>query len=376
MTALVKGLALAVVVLAYAPSEVTAWDRGRARVFATLPDGSSGPEGLEVDSHGRVYVTTFGFTAAGAVSGEGQLFVFDDDGRLIRQVSIDGSSAHLLGLRFHPMTGALLVNDFGNGQVLQVDPKTGSSKIFMTLPSPLPHGTPPGAGLNDITFDRAGNVYVSDSFQGIVWKTGKDGGVASPWVDSPLLRTTGVPPFGANGLRFNQEETAMFVANTGDDTVIEIPAMSSKSGPVAGMPSVFTNSVNGADGLLIDDDDNLWVVANQADEIVVIDPTGKAISKLGDFGGLDDGSPIQMLFPASLRFHGKDLLVTNLSLDLRVFNASFVSVDSEWCAQVSRYTVVKIPARILGFSGGKGEDEDRDRDHHGNQQDEDRERRR
>ena len=251
---------------------------------------------------------------------------------------------------------------------------TGSSKVFMTLPTPLPHGTPPGAGLNDITFDSAGNVYVSDSFQGIVWKTGKDGGLASPWVDSPLLRTTGVPPFGANGLRFNQEESAMFVANTGDDTVIEIPVTSSPSGPVPGTPFVFANSVNGADGLLIDEDDNLWVVANQADEIVVIDPTGKAISKLGDFGGIADKSPIQMLFPASLRFLGKDLIVTNLSLDLRVFNASFVTVDSEWCAQVSRYTVVRIPARILGF--GKGENEDEDSDHRGHSQGEDREHKR
>jgi sugar lactone lactonase YvrE len=352
MRALVKGLTLVLVVLATAPSDARAWDRGRARVFATLPAGSSGPEGLEVDAQGRVYVTTFGFTATGAASGEGQLFVFDDHGRLIRQVSIAGSSVHLLGLRFHPMTGALLVNDFGNAQVLAVDPVTGSSKVFMTLPSPLPHGTPPGAGLNDITFDSAGNVYVSDSFQGIVWKTSKDGGLASAWVDSPLLRTTGVPPFGANGLRFNRDESAMFVANTGDDTIIEIPAMSSPSGPAAGKPSVFANSVNGADGLIFDEDGNLWVVANQADEVVVIDPTGKAISKLGDFGGLDDGSPIQMLFPASLRFHGKDLLVTNLSLDLRLFMPSFATVDSEYCAQVSRYTVVKIRARILGFGGG------------------------
>ena len=358
MSALTKGLTLTLtlVVLATAPSPARAWNRGRARVFATLPAGASGPEGLEVDGHGMVYVTTFGFTATGAASGEGQLFVFDRRGNLIRQVSISGSSAHLLGLRFHPETGALLVNDFGNAQVLKVDPVTGSSSVFMTLPSPLPHGTPPGAGLNDITFDAAGNVYVSDSFQGIVWKTGKDGGVASVWVDSPLLRTTGVPPFGANGLRFNREETAMFVANTGDDTVIEIPVTSSGSGPVAGTPSVFTNSVNGADGLIVDQDDNLWVAANQADEIVVIDPTGKAISKLGDFGGLDDGAPIQLLFPASLRFLGDELIVTNLALDLRLFNASFVTVDSEYCAQVSRYTVVKMPARIRGF-GRKDADE-------------------
>jgi sugar lactone lactonase YvrE len=341
-----KQLALALAVLAVsaaAPDRASAWDRGAARIFAVLPAGASGPEGLEVDSEGRVYVTTFGFTAGGSASGLGQLYVYDADGGLLRQVSIAGSSPHLLGLRFHPMTGALLVIDFGRAQVLDVDPNTGNSSVFMSLP-PLPHPSL-GSGLNDVTFDQAGNVYVSDSFQGIVWKTGPHGGVASLWLDTPLLRTTGVPPFGANGLRFNRNETAMFVANTGDDTLIKVPVV----GGAPGVPEVFTNSINGADGVIIDDEDNLWVVANQADEIVVVDPTGKAISKLGDFGGLRDGSPVHMLFPASLRFLGDSLLVTNLALDLRLINPSFEAVDSVWCAQVSRYTVVKIDARIRGF---------------------------
>jgi len=350
MRGLKIGITLALLAWAALPEQGRAWDRGHAHVFATLPAGASGPEGLEVDREGRVYVTTFGFTSAGPASGAGQLFVFDQDGDLLRQVAIAGASPHLLGLRFHPNTGALLVIDFGNAKVLEVDPHTGASTVFMSLPSPLPHPTLPlGTGLNDLTFDRAGNVYVSDSFQGVVWTTGQQGGVGSVWVDSPLLRTTGVPPFGANGLRFNRGETAMFVANTGDDTIIEVPAMAGMAGPSAGTPSVFTNGINGADGLLVDGDDNLWVVANQADEIVVVDPTGKAIAKLGDFGGLAHGSPIQMLFPASIRFHGDGLLVTNLSHDLRLIDPSFESVGSEWCAQVSRYTVVRLRARLRGF---------------------------
>jgi sugar lactone lactonase YvrE len=343
MTPFTKRLAVFVAVLATMPAEVRGWDRGHARVFATLPAEAAGPEGLEVDSHGRVYAASFGFTAAGSVTGNGKIFVFDDDGRPLREVTVAGSSPHLLGLRFHP-DGDLLVIDFGNAQVLKVDPRSGSSSVFMTLPT-LPDPSL-GAGLNDITFDRAGNVYVSDSFQGVVWRTGPAGGVATVWVNSPLLRTTGVPPFGANGLRFNNEENAMFVANTGNDTVVEIPVTWGTSGPAPGTPSVFANSVNGADGLLVDDEDNLWVVANQSDEIVVIDPTGKAIAKLGDFDGLRDGAPVGLLFPASLRFLGKELLVTNLSLDLRLFNPAFTSVDSEWCAQVSRYTIVRIRTRL------------------------------
>jgi sugar lactone lactonase YvrE len=344
MTGRIGGMALSLLVAAAVPSQADAWNRGRARTFATLPAGASGPEGLEVDDEGNVYVATFGFTASGPEAGEGQLYVYERDGRLRRQVSVHGSSAHLLGLHFRPATRTLLVIDFGNAQVLDVDPRTGASSVYMTLPA-LPRPDL-GAGLNDITLDRAGNAYVSDSFQGIVWRRSSAGPAqASAWVESELLRTSGVPPFGANGLRFNHGETAMFVANTGNDTVVRIPAAPAPQAPhdlVAGTPEVFTNSINGADGLLVDEDDNLWVVANQADEIVVVDPAGKAISKLGDFGGLRDGSPVQLLFPASLRFLREDVLVTNLSLDLRLFGASLVAIDSEWCAQVSRYTISRI----------------------------------
>jgi sugar lactone lactonase YvrE len=329
------------------PSLAGAWNRHRARTFATLPEGTPAAEGLEVDADGNAYVTTFGFTPSGPVQGPGQLLVFNRAGRLVRQVPIAGSSANLLGLAFHPQTGALLVVDFGAAQVLAVHPETGASSVFMTLP-PLPRPAL-GASLNDVTFDRAGNVYVSDSFQGVVWRTTRDGGVATVWVDDPLLRTTGVPPFGANGLRFDGRESALFVANTGNDTVVKVPVVGGPPGTTgtAGTPEVFVNAINGADGLLVDADDNLWVVANQSDEIVVVDPSGRAVAKLGDFDGLSEkGAPVGLLFPASLRFSGDALLVTNLALDVRLFNPSFATIDSPWTAQVTRNTIARLPARI------------------------------
>jgi sugar lactone lactonase YvrE len=340
----VQPLALGFALLGALPLRASAFDRERAVTFAVLPEGATGPEGIEVDGAGNVYVATFGFNAQGGVTGSGQIFVFDHAGKLLRQLSVAGSTPNLLGLAFHPTTHALLVIDFGAGQVLDVNPFTGASTPFMTLPATLPE--PGGAGLNDLTFDSAGNVYVSDSFQGVVWRTTAAGGTAAVWVDSPLLRTSGVPPFGANGLRFDKAGTALFVANTGSDTVVKVPVA---SGGAAGAPEVFVNGVNGADGLVVDGDDNIWVVANQSDEVVVLDPTGRVVAKLGDFGGIRDGSPVGMLFPASLRFSGESLLVTNLSLDGRLFG--FTTVDSEWCAQVKRYTVVKIPARIPHVAG-------------------------
>ena len=141
----------------------------------------------------------------------------------------------------------------------------------------------------------------------------------------------------------------MFVANTGDDRILKIAV---NTDGTAGAVSVFTNSINGADGIAIDHHDNLWVAANQEDEIVVVDPTGKAIAKLGDFDGLVDGRPRGLLFPASPAFssEGHWLYVTNLALDLRVINPDFVAIDSAWAAQVTRYTVSRIPAFIPPIS--------------------------
>lgn len=311
-------------------------NRNRAEIFAVLPDGSSGPEGLTVGADGNVYVATFGFNQLGAVTGPGQLFVFNPEGHLIRQVSVAGSSPHLLGLAFHPQTGALLVLDFGAGKVLDVNPVTGASSVFMTVTG--------NSGLNGVTFDRAGNVYVSDSFQGIIWKTGPNGGTGVAWVSDPLLTTTGVPPFGANGVEFNHAQTTLFVANTGNDTVVQIPVTNG----TPGKPSVFVNSINGADGLAVDGHDNLWVAANQNDEMVVVSPTGKLLARLGNFDGVDDhGLPHGLLFPASPAFSldGKFLYVTNLALDLRVFGI-VEAVDSQWCAQVRHFTVSRLRTNL------------------------------
>ena len=311
------------------PLHAAAWDRGHVERFATLPAGAANPEGIAVDRHGDVYVTGFNPTGAGV----GKVYVFDDRGHLQRVLEVTGASSALLGLAFHPDTRELLVVDIGQARVHRVDRFSGAASVFAQAPA--------GAGLNALAFDRAGNVYISDSFGGIVWRTGPAGGAPVAWVSSPLLATAGFPPFGANGMDFNRAESALFVANTGNDTVVRIPVVAG----APGTPQVFVNSINGADGLIIDRHDNLWVCANQADEIVVVDDTGKAIAKLGDFEGVRKGSPVGLLFPASLARHGDWIYVTNLSLDLRPITGQ-QSVDSQWAAEVTRHTVSRLRARI------------------------------
>lgn len=321
-----------------------AWDRGEVGVLAVLPPVTPGHpssvEGLTVGPDGNIYVPTFGFNAAGALTGNAVLYVIAPNGTLVRQVTIANSSPHMLGLAFNPVTKNLLILDFGAGKVLNVDPTTGLSSVFMTP-------TLPGAGLNALTFDKAGNVYVSDSFNGAIWTTGPGGGTPKIWSNDPLLGPGAglTPPFGANGVQFNAAGTVMYVANTAFHQIIEIPVNGDGS---AGKASIFITGINAPDGIAFDPQGNLWVCANQEDDIIVIDPTGKVIAKLGDFGGIGEHGVVNgLLFPASLAFSldGKTLYVSNLTLYLPYAGAQ-AAVDSSWTLQAKSYTVATLPAVI------------------------------
>jgi sugar lactone lactonase YvrE len=340
-------IGLALGVLTAAPAG--AWDRGEVDVLAVLPDATPGNpssvEGLTVGPDGNIYVPTFGFNAAGALTGNAVLYVIRPNGTLLRQVTIANSSPHMLGLAFNPINGFLLVLDFGAGKVLHVDPVSGTSSVFMTP-------TLANSGLNALTFDKVGNVYVSDSFNGVIWKTGPNGGPATIWSNDPLLGPgTGLtPPFGANGVEFNNAGTVMYVANTAFHQIIQIPVNPNGS---AGTASILITGINAPDGIAVDKHDNLWVCANQEDDIIVIDKTGKVIAKLGDFRGVGEAGVVDgLLFPASPAFSpdGKTLYVSNLTLYLPYAGAQ-AAVDSAWTLQVRHYTVSELPAVIPPIDG-------------------------
>src|SRR6516164_1777877 len=156
----VAAAALGLMIGTLAAAPAYAWNRGNVQVLTVLPDLLNQPgvkssvEGLTVGPDGNIYVPTFGFNTQGATSGPANLFVISPNGKIVRQVTIANSSPHILGLRFNPVNNFLLVLDFGAGQVLHVDPVSGASSVF-AVP------TIAGSGLNALTFDKAGNAYIS-----------------------------------------------------------------------------------------------------------------------------------------------------------------------------------------------------------------------
>lgn len=137
--------------------------------------------------------------------------------------------------------------------------------------------------------------------------------------DAPIVQRNAAKQFAA-----------LFIANTGDDRILRLDLGSN-------VVTVFAEGVNGADGLAFDDQEMLWVAANQADQITVLDSDGRVIAELGEFLGVKrSGAARGLSFPASLVLKDKKVFVTNLALPL--------SGPADPESEVTRYTVSRIDA--------------------------------
>jgi sugar lactone lactonase YvrE len=329
-------------------------DHADPRVFATLPDGLRFPEGITANPKAReIIVATFD-TEAGRPNA---LLRYSRNGRLIAQLSF---GAPLLGLAFHAPTNMIYIANFGASKIQRVPADFDSGTVpqdVADVPSlagpPLQRAVPNPDGSSDtitfgsngfpspngLVFDKSGTrLFVSDSFQGAIYVMENAGTceptcVLSTLVRDPLLATAGFPPFGANGLALSKDETALFIANTGDDRVLKYDFLQN-------VVSVFAESINGADGLAFDRHGRLWVAANQNDEVVALNAKGRVIARLGEFEGIRrNGAPKGLLFPASIAILDGELFVTNLALPLTP------AIGDEPEEDVRRYTISRFDLR-------------------------------
>jgi sugar lactone lactonase YvrE len=259
------------------------------------------------------------------------IYVFGPNGRLARTIPLPGTVP--LGLAFD-QAGALWVADFANGRLLRY---AGSGLL---TPFSICGGAGAGCGLNAIAFDASGNVYVSDSFGGNIFKLTPSNGTVATFYSDPLLKPgNGFPPFGANGLAFDTSGANLYIANTATDQVLKL-------GIAGGSPTtltVFAEGINGADGIVFDSTGRLWVAANQGDEVVALDSGGQVVDRVGSFDGILPGGWVKgLLFPASVVITGGSLYVTNLALPLTM------TIGDEPEEKVTTYTVSRIPLQGRG----------------------------
>lgn len=243
------------------------------------------PEGVTIDKEGNMYVTLGPPFFMGGGLGE------------VWKIGTDGTATKLVEFPGGPGPAGLAVDAPGNlyfafiDGVYRVD-KTGAL-------SKLP-GTQNIALGNGLAFDKQGNLYVSDSFAGAVWRVPVDGsGEAEIWFWDPLLLGCGDVPVGANGIAYRQGN--FYVANTSLGLVLQIPMLVDGS---AGTGQIVAGDANCAaptdelfslDGIAFDVHGDLYAAEVIAHKLVKIDmDTGAVETLLTEADGLHN--------PASLAF--------------------------------------------------------------------------
>jgi hypothetical protein len=192
---------------------------GEVKQILDLPEGDS-PEGVTLDSLGNVFVGNRRPAQNGIIA---EILKIKPDGSIsvltTFEPNLNPNDESLLGLatdRTERVYAAFQSSDTLLNGVWRVE-RDGSKTLLsgsqaITFP-------------NALTFDPHGNLYVTDSFSGSVWRFDIDGNVAQ-WVQHELLEPAEDDPFGfpvpgANGIVF-YPPNRLYVANTEKGLLVRI----------------------------------------------------------------------------------------------------------------------------------------------------------
>lgn len=237
-------------------------------------------EGVAVDKRGNVFVS---------VTPLGQIRKYEPGGAEIQRVQVvpAGSGLGLAGLAIDA-PGNLYVAAITLSPATQGVYKVARDGSFTRLP-----GTGAIGFANGVTLDKRGNVYVTDTARGAVWRVPADGGSAAVWYESPLLQGTGAfnfgVPLGANGIAYRQKE--LVVGNTERAWLVRIAIEPDGS---AGAVSVLAEDLRllGVDGLAFDVHGNLWAAVIAQSTIVRVSSSGAITTIATAADGLDWASSL------------------------------------------------------------------------------------
>jgi sugar lactone lactonase YvrE len=245
---------LAAIAAGLALSAGVAGASGHVQTFVTFdPAAGEFPEGIAVDKYGNVYVSMIELD---------QIWKIDPSGNrsVLAEIAVPGAG---------PAGMAVDAAGTVNAAVSALDLATGQTDpAFRGVYRIRPDGTAerlPGTGAmlfpNDVTLDKQGNVYATDTSGGTVWRVPRDGS-AELWSGDPLLQGDGSFgfgfPIGANGIAFRHGE--LIVANSERGRLVRIPVEPDGS---AGNASVLVESTAllGADGIALDVHGDVYVAS-------------------------------------------------------------------------------------------------------------------
>lgn len=262
---------------------VTVTERIVERVASLNSGAAEFPEGLAVDRDGNIYAGMF-------PTGEIRMFTPQGESSTFAQLPKPGEGL-MLGLEFGPggdLYVAMSSFDSETHGIWKVSRDGSKVERFAILET---EGFP-----NALTFDSKGNLYVSDTIGGGVWKIDPQGNV-STWKTDPLMMGNVPPgpvgfPVGANGVLLDTREKNLYVAVTEKARIVRIPINSDGS---AGDVEVFAEdakSLGGPDGMTWGPSGNIYVALVGSDAVAVVSPDGK-VTTLASGGGLENPSDVK-----------------------------------------------------------------------------------
>ena len=300
---------------------------GDSAVFATVPAVPGFPEGVAVRGN-RVYVSgpaNFGIFTPSAV------WAYDlKTGALVATFPItlqNPSPAVMKGLspgNFGP-DGKLYLSEPFMGVVIRLDLTPGNTQSVYAGPFPAPGG--PGTSLlNELVFDDAGNLYVTDSFQATIFRVPPGGGTPVVWFTDPRLAGDPSLPFGVNGIRIDRNDQKIYVSVTAENGTLDgvIYRLPLVANPTAAdleefhrypFPDPAPGALPGPDGIAFGKSGKLYVALAGTSQISVLRPDGSEEARYSGPAANPGGSPDPMPWanPANIAFHDQEraLLVTN-----------------------------------------------------------------
>jgi len=220
------------------------------------------PEGVAVDMDDNVYVSLIAPVSE------------------IREISPSGTQSTLADLNvggFGPL--GLAVGDDGTvyAAVASFDPATqGVYRVSADGAATRLPGTGAISFPNDLVFDRHGNLFVTDTAGGAVWRI-PPGGSAELWIQDPFLLGTGelgaAVPLGVNGIALTLRQHGIIVSNTERGTLLRIHVRRNGTAGdihvVADDPALF-----GIDGIALARSGAVFAAVNAQSTIVRVGERG------------------------------------------------------------------------------------------------------
>ena len=287
---------------------------GDVQTLAPFPVPPGSPEGIAVKGN-KAYVS--GPARFGTAGQPPSIVVVYDTrtGEQLETIQIQGedlSQEHANSCVAFDGDGRLYVVNTQLG-IVRIDLGSNQQTVYASpVPNLPPVEVPPLP--NDIAFDPAGNLYLTDSLQATIWRIPAGGGAPQVWFQDASLAT----PFGPNGIRISPDRTKVYFVVTAEGanqfgfTGGKIYTLPLVAAPTAAQLQVFHQyNGEGPDGIAFGRSGNLYVMLASPgfSGVSVLSPAGAEVARFGNAPG-NLISPFNSPANAAFDKHGS-ILVTN-----------------------------------------------------------------